>query len=174
MIWTQKRLNKIFEDLIYKLLSECMHFDEVYLFDIEIFNTYPESPKVIMIYFALVIVAYKSKKYMYWFKVIKRLCRKFKNTPLLWAIFNDTFNKLPSFIWKFVNKQGDDYDIKKTSIRSYVQRLIKSCQDNSENIDQVMPILHIMMGNNHLNALAYESAIESYTKAVSFEKFYKF
>ena len=65
MIWTQKLLNKIFEDLIYKLLSECMHFDEVYLFDIEIFNTYPESPKVIMIYFALVIVAYKSKKYMY-------------------------------------------------------------------------------------------------------------
>ena len=37
-----------------------------------------------------------------------------------------------------------------------------------------MPILHIMMGNNHLNALAYESAIESYTKAVSFEKFYIF
>ena len=70
-----------------------------------------------------------------------------------------------------MNKEEDDFEVIRTSIRSYVQELIKSFQDNSEEISCVMSILHIMMGNNHLNFLVYESTIESYNKVVSFDIF---
>lgn len=70
-----KITKKIFEDCLFKLLINSVRQNKTFLVDVDLFSTYPEPPKVQLIYMALFVIAYKSENYLYCYKLIKRMCR---------------------------------------------------------------------------------------------------
>ena len=175
---------KVVEDSLFKLLSEIskqgkehLVTDEMLenLWYIKMFNRYPESPKVLMIYLVLFKCLCINGNYRECYRVVKRLCRNYYNTPLFWGAFSHISAKLPRYY--LVKPEGaeassdsaEQYQYKVFSYRGHVQRIIQKYFESNEPNEAektCLPLLHILMGNNYLQSLNYENAIVSYKKSL--------
>jgi len=88
---------QVFEDSLFKLLTEISKQNKEHmvseemisnLWSIKMFNRYPESSKTLMIYLILFKCLCVNEQYLHAYRIIKRLCRNYYNTPVFWAAFN--------------------------------------------------------------------------------------
>ena len=171
---------RAFEDWIYKLLSEIVLNDKWKeisdemidnMRELEMFNRYPESPKVLMIYICIFIILYKKENYREWYRIIKRLWRNFSNTKLFWGAFSSVWSKLPRYSLEKVaiNQENTEFEYqqKHFSYRGHVQRMMDK-YFKGQTVDQssTLSLLQILLGNNYTQSRNYETAMTWYEKAL--------
>ena len=129
------------------------------------FNRYPESPKVLMIYITLFKCFWVNKNYKECYRVIKRLCRNYHNSPLFWSAFAMSCSKKAAQE-EVMENTGNWHKV--FSYRGYVNRITqKYFKSKSTGLnEECSPLLYILQGNNYLQSLSYEKAIEVYQKAL--------
>ena len=171
---------KAFGDCLYKLLSEVVMqerwkdiSDEMIdnMRELEMFNRYPESPKVLMIYMWLFVILYKKQNYRESYRVIKRIWRNYTNIKLFWGAFSSICTKLPRYSIEKVtlNKENTEFEYqqKHFSYRGHVQRIIdKYFKNQTTRQNSTLPLLQILLGNNYTQSRNYETAMVWYEKAL--------